>query len=195
MAAANWPAVENALQGWVKAATGWDNRHVFWADPNVSRPTDAPFCTLEMLTRRSIGSRPAMVQTDHDDAAQGQEVELEAVAMLDVTFRVQVFVPPARATKPGTPRGASNAATIAERIRIAAALPSNIDRLDTAGVAVHDLGQVDYVPELVGTDFEGRAVLECRFYVADSVSEFTGYIAEVDITDDEDTERDITVDP
>lgn len=181
--AADWVGVENALQALVKAATGFDNRHCYWADPNVSRPQDGPFATLELVDRQAVGLVPETEQIDHGDGAPGQEVELSAKQTIDCGLRVQVFAPPARGTKPGTPRGAASASTIASRLRLAASLPSNLDRLDAVGVSVYDFGNVLDVPAVVAADFEARAVLDLRFFVVDSVSEFTGYIGTVQVTD------------
>lgn len=184
MAGADWNAIEAGLQGWVKAALGCDNRHAYWANPNVTRPTDgAPFAVLEITDRRALGVTPQVIQTDHLTNPAGQEIELEARQVMDCGFRVQVYAPPARGTHPGTPRGPANAAALAGKVRLAVALPSVSSALDDLGVSVYDLGSVTYVPELVGTDFEGRAVLEARFYVADSASEFTGYIETVQVAD------------
>jgi hypothetical protein len=179
--ATDWAAIENALQALVKAGSGFDNRHAYWGGPNVSRPTDGqPFAVLELLTRVPVGCAPEIVQTDDLGRPQGQEVELSATQMVACGFRVSVFAPPARGAHPGVPRGTSAASNIAEGIRLAAALPSQVANLDAAGVGVFDLGQVQDVPAIAGADFEGRAVLDARIYVSSSVSEFTGYIASVE---------------
>jgi hypothetical protein len=184
---ADWTSIENALQAWVKAATGFNNAHAYWANPNVHRPPEDgnPFAILEITDRTPVGLRPETAQIDHSTNPQGQEIELQARQVMDCGIRVQIYAPPLRGTRPGTPRGAANAASLAEAIRLAAALPSVMDSLDAVGVSVHDMGQVHYVPEVVGTDFEGRAVLDAKFYVSDFVSEFTGYIASVQLADQE----------
>lgn len=172
-------AIENALQAWVTAATGLDNAHVRWIGANVTRPTDGQFfCMLEVIDRVPLGAVPEVIQNE-DLTRVGQEEELQHVQILDCGFRVQVFAPPARGLNPGVPGGSGNAAFIAERIRLASALTSIMDALDAVGVSVYDRGKVHYVPAVLGADFEGRAVLDIRFYVADSLSEFTGYIDSV----------------
>lgn len=183
--AADWTAIENALQAWVKTAVGFDNAHTYWLDSNAGRPTSGSFATLEITERVPLGATPQRVHTEHPDNPQGEEIEVAAEQVLDCGFRVQIYAPPIRGTKPGTPRGATNAAALAERVRLAGGLPSVMDALETAGLSVYDMGQVRYVPALIGTDFEGRAILDCRFYAADSVSEFTGYIDTVEVTDEE----------
>lgn len=180
---ANWTNVENALQAWVKAATGYDNRHAFWANSNVTRPTDSPFAVLEITDRMMDGLAPEVIVSANPASSAGAELEIEARQLMHCAFRVQVYVQPSRGLTPGTPRGASNAAAIASRIRLAAALPSNVSNLDAVGVSIYDMGTVHYVPEITGTDFEGRAVLDASFYVVDSASEFTGYIETVGVSD------------
>lgn len=180
--ATDWVSIENALQAWIKAGTGFDNRHAYWGGPNVTRPTDGPFAVLELLTRVPVGSVPEVVQSDDLGRPQGEEIELAATQMIACDFRISVFAPPARGTKPGVPRGTSNAANVAEALRLSAALPSNMANLDAVGVSVFDMGQVQDVKAILGADFEGRAVLDTRIYVSSSVSEFTGYVATVEST-------------
>ncbi len=51
-----------------------------------------------------------------------------------------------------------------------------------AGLGLLDVGDVRNIPEIKGTKFEARAVLEPRFYVLDTVTESTGYIKTVNLT-------------
>lgn len=177
-----WAAVEDALSAYVRAATGFDMAHCYWVAPNVHRPSDGvPFATLEVIDRVPRGAVPG-IQMNFDLSRSGQEFETQHQQILDCGFRVQIFAPPLRGSQPAVPRGAMNAATIAERVRLSAALQSVVDALRAVGVSIWDMGNVRYIPGLAGADFEGRAVLDLRFYWGDWVSDFTTYVETVGVT-------------
>lgn len=183
--AADWVSIEAALQAWVAAAGSFDNAHARWAEPNTERPAGT-FATLQMLSRRPLGAVPEMVQVYHEDldVPDGLPVELQATQVLDCALRVSVRAPPARGTHPGTPKGTASAGAIAEQIRLSAALPTQIDNLDAVGVSIFEMGHVQEVDAIVGTDFEGVAFFDCRFYVSNFASESTSYIDSVVIDEE-----------
>jgi hypothetical protein len=176
--AANWTAIENALQAFVVARSGLAATQVIWAHQNASQPAGA-FITLEIVGDSLTEGSPEVLEDD-TGTTPGAEVTLTSQSMLDCGLRIQCFTPPARGTAPGVPTGSASARAILSQVRTGSALTATVEALAAAGVSVYDLGAIQFVPAIAGTDFEGRGVLDLRFYVLDSAVETTTYIGEVD---------------
>lgn len=174
----NWTAVENALRAWVKAGSGLDNEHVIWAEQGGPRP-DGAFVTVRIGDLVPVG---AFDEVTHGyDATQplGEEIEHVVRGERSCMVSVQAFTPEVM--------GSASARAVASRVLTALQRPSVRDALEAAGLSVYDPGTVKYVPAIVGTEFEARAVLEVGFYLVETASERGGYIAKVQVTNEEPT--------
>lgn len=177
----NWDAMEKAIAAWVASKSGLPSGHVLWAPNNHGRP-DGSYVTLQRGDLSPISARDEVQTIDHsnDDPppAAGAEIEYQVTAFRSFGVTLQCFAP-------GAPRAAAAALSIVEALSMSLGLPSVLDALRAAGLSLYSRGSATYVPELVGTVFEGRALMELRFYVRDTVSEFGTFIGEV-VADGED---------
>lgn len=167
---ANWTTIENAIRVWVKAGSGYGDSAVLWSDQTHARPSGA-FITVRLGDTVPLGNDEVEVLTDLG-ADPGEEIELRAVGRRELSVSVQAFTPGVTGSSAG--RG------ILSTVQTALALPSVRAALDAAGLTPFDVGSVRNISALVGTAFEGRAVLDVRFYTNDTASEFTGYIEDVE---------------
>lgn len=171
--AANWTAIEDALRAWAKAGTALTDAKVIWSEQTGARPA-APFVTLRIGDVIPLSSVDEVEELTDLDADPGEEVELRAGGFREFTLSLQAFA--------ATVTGANTAREYLTKAQTALALPSVRAALFAAGIAPFDTGTVQTVNAVVGTKFEARAVLEVRFYVHDTVSEYTGFIEEVEST-------------
>lgn len=169
-----WENVEDAIRTWVKNASGLSDAHVLWAEQTGARPPSGDFMTIRLGDIVPLGAVDELLELTDLDRPAGQEIELRAMGVREFHVSVQAF-------SAATVRGNTARAQLA-RVQNALRLPSFRDALDEVGLSPFDAGTVRNVTELVGTKFEGRAVLDVRFYVADTVSEFVGYIDDVETT-------------
>lgn len=167
----SWATIQNGLQAWVKSATGFDDAHVIWADQSGPRP-DAPFIDLRIGTTIPLGAIDEL--SDNTDLTRdpGSEVELRATCVQEFHLTVRCFT--------AATLDDSAATALLGRARLALTLPSIRDALETAGVTIFDRGEVQNVSVLKDVKFEGRAMLDVGCYTLEAVSEFVGYIDEVD---------------
>jgi hypothetical protein len=169
--AADWSAIEDALQAWVKTSTGLGDTHVFWSDQGVNRPAP-PFVSLTLDGPRRVGVDAIVTTTDllQDN---GEEILVQNVGNRECTLRVQHFG--------GDPCGdVSSRAVMAKcltdlyRMDVKAAL-------EAAGVAILDVGPVENVAGVRALQIEPRAALVVRLAVADEAGARTGYIATAEV--------------
>lgn len=158
---------------WVKAATGYSDSAVIWAEQSGSCPLPA-FITLRLGELLALGAFDELVTETDLLRPAGTEVELRAEGLREFAVSVQAF-------GPSTTGNATGRAVLA-KCQTALMLPSVRTALAAAGITPFDIGPVQNVTALVHTKFEGRAILEVRFYVRDSISEYTGYIETVEKT-------------
>lgn len=170
---ANWTAIEDAIRAWVKTGSGLADAKVIWADQTGARPA-GPFVTIRIGDLLALGAVDEVEELTDLGRPAGQEVEQRVVGLREFPVSVQAFGPAVA--------GAGTAREYLSKVQTALALPSVRDALEAAGVSSFDQGVVRTVNELVGTKYEGRAILECRFYLLESVSEFSGYIETVEAT-------------
>lgn len=189
----NWNAIENALRTWVRSATGLGDAAVIFADQTGQRPA-APFVTIKLGTIIPLGAFDETRTIYDADADPGEEVELRVSGQREFSVSLQAFstvvTSPTSDTLP--------ARALLGKCQTALQLPTVKAAFDTAGVSCFDVGSVLNLSALVGTLFEGRAALDCRFYATDTASEFVGFIDEVETTSylgppDEGTAEDIDI--
>lgn len=176
--ATSWAAIEDAIMQAVRVASGLSA--VLWTDqngvvrPGQLAPTEQPFATCKLLAAPLVGH--VGIKKNYDNARPaGQEVEVVASAVTDLSVGVQFFVP--------TTTGDASAMALAARTQLGLRLPSVRNILTAAGIGLHEYGSSRNVTALLQASFEGRSSFDLGLYVTDEISEFTGYIAEVLITD------------
>jgi hypothetical protein len=174
--AADWTAIEDALFTWVQSASGLAAAKVLWSAQatDVNRPT-GQHVEIRIGTDTPLGAAPYVSHEYDEDADAGEEITISVNEVRELVFVVQVFG--------GATTTSSSSRSVATLIQNALGLPSVRTLLETAGLSPFDRGKIEHVPELLDADFEPRAILEVRFYVADGISEVTGYIDSVEIED------------
>lgn len=166
-------AVEDALLAWVKLASGLDAEHAFFSNQKVQRPS-GPYVTVHITSVRALGTSDGL-ETNYDAGrATGSEIELQVTGQREVAASIQAYN--------CSTTGSSSAIELIAKIQLAATLPSVQDALEAGGVALFDFGDARDLSALLGTDFDGRAVLDVRTYVRLTISEFTTWIERLEGT-------------
>jgi len=168
----NFTAIENALRAWVLTASNLDEQHVIWSNQDGNRPS-GDVITLKLGDGIPLGAFDAIEEKTDLARPAGQEVELQVQGPREMVLAIQCFT--------DSDSGDATARAVLSTVQTKARLPSIAAALEAAGVSIFDLGRVQYVPAINGTDFEGRAVLEVRLYVVDTASEFTSYVSTVEV--------------
>lgn len=181
---ADWGSIENALVAWVAAQSGLTSGQALWAHSNASRPAGT-FVTLQIVDVTPVTATDEVSVVDHTSdvtpPAVGAEIELAVRARRQFGLSLQCFAP---ASPIAVPRSSSAPRAILEKLSASLALPSVRGGFESVGVTCYHRGAVQDIPALVGANFEGRAVLDLRFYAVDGLSEFTTYIGTVDAAGD-----------
>ena len=182
--ALDWSDIEDALHTWARDSSGLPDAQVVWADQNVNQPSGAHL-VIRFGAFTQLGSIDAVrVLTDLDRDA-GEEIEHRTQGVRELVVSVQAFSP---ATV-----GDATARSLLSRLQSSLALPGVREGLYAAGLACLEQGTVLNLAEVANADFQGRASLDVRFGLTDEASEFTGYIASTEVTN-ETTEETFTVD-
>lgn len=182
----SWQDIEDALRVWVKTSTGYADSQVIWADQTARRP-EGDFITLKLTDVISFTGPDELLQLQ-DLSRVGEEIEAQVMGRREFGVSLQAFS--SAVCSPGSlvnpfPLGFSDATARAAlaRCQLGLSLPSVRDTLAAEGATPFDIGSVQNLTALVGTKFEGRALLEVRFYCTMTISEFTTYIEHVNTTD------------
>lgn len=181
---ADWAGIEDAIVTLVETYSGLGTGQVLWSESNAGRPAGS-FITLRIGDVAPYTLTDEVQILDHsgeEDVEEGEEIEMKVVGRRSFGLTLQCYVPPANRA---VPRGDSSPRTILNKVGLAFSLPSAGDSLEAVGAAVEEVGPIQYIPEIVGAGFEGRAVLQMRFRVTDDASEFTTYIGRVQATGEE----------
>jgi hypothetical protein len=155
-------AIENALHAWVSTVLGVET---IWAGQNAPAP-NLTYATIRLTGPFGQGAEIASSTNLANPA--GQEIEQAVSEQQEWSLSVQGYGANARALLAG--------ATLKLQ------LPSAIEALRAAGVAVVDVGDTQDVSALVGSQFETRALMDVRIRTVDSATERTGYIDRVGIS-------------
>src|SRR5262245_45258925 len=170
----DWGKVENALQAWVKRASGLPDAFVIWANQDGPRPED-PFLALKLTGMRSLGAVDGTSVSFDPAAEHGKEIEIATRGERECALSIQCFN--------AEVLGNDSARAILSKVQAALALDSYRDFLSAGGVTVFDKGNIREVPAILSNGWEARGILEVRFYVVESVSDFTTYIETVEAKD------------
>lgn len=178
MAAIDWPAILQAARAWALVASGYPEARVIWLHQNGDRPA-LPYLGLQ-LTGVSAAGLDALRQTFDPDAPAGEEVVLEVFGPREFTVEVRAFGGPLVDVA-----GAETGRAVLARLQTALSRPSVSAAMLVAGLTVVDRGVVQWAPPVRDADFEGLAMLEVRCRAFDAAEDRTGYVARVEMTDED----------
>lgn len=178
-----WVPAEDAIRIWLLRASGFGDQFVIHKNDNANAP-DTDYINFVMGAGRGIGNDALTTEYDAAGSAD-QQIITTVEGQREATLTVQAFTVDRN--------GEAAARSVLGRCQTALALPSIRELLADVGVVIFDHGSIEYVPEVVSTLFIGRAVLTCRYYYTDNMSERGTWIETVQVLD-EDTNEVIEVD-
>lgn len=163
---ANWDAIEAAFYTWLTGATGLP---VIFANQSEEQPA-GDYCAIKVELNKPTA--PDYVWKNYSGGrSAGAEIELQVVSEREVALTVQGYT--------AAEYGSASARQKIQRAQMSLRLPSQQALFVAAGISVFDVQDVQDVPSLLETDFQGRALFRLRFYVRDTLSEFTTWIETV----------------
>jgi hypothetical protein len=165
-------AAEDALHARVVAALGLAAGQVIWDGPNAPSPAK-PFATLKLVGPSRLGLGGALTDATNLANPPGEEVEITLTEHQEWVLTVQLIA--------GATSGASSAAALLGAAVMKLRLPSALEQLRVAGVAVIEVGDTQDLSALFASDIESRAKLDVRLRTMDTATEKTGYIDTVGI--------------
>lgn len=179
--------IEDAIRAWVKTASGLSDAQIYFANQNGAQPANLPFITILISeSMRTLGAYDEQEQITDLTQPNGQEITQIVTGQRDLLVSIQAF---ATGTVTGentsfsfpvpTGFGAVTATEILTRVQTALGLETIRFNLNAANLAPYDLGTIRRVDAVIETFYEGRAVLDVRFYSTDQALAQTGYIKEV----------------
>jgi hypothetical protein len=161
--------LEAALRQWVIDGTGVTN--VYFADQKMPQ-LSGDFAVIRIGDMLPLGAYDSQEAYTDLTADAGEEVELRVRADRELFVNVQVFTE--------STVGNESARALLGRLSVATGLDSVRVKLQDAGLSPFDLGKVQNIAALIGASQTGRANLDCRFYLRDTVSDYVGYIDTVE---------------
>lgn len=185
----DWKAIEDAVRAAVLAASGFADGFVIWRSEDGNQP-NGNYIDLSLMGNLGVGIDCQLNNTDLLRPA-GEEIELRVEGDREFGVSIECFT---RATTEQLAE--TTARSVLSKVQTRLKLPSIRGALLAAHLSLFDVGPVQWLPA-VGvmrddTKFQGRGVLELRFYTRDDASEYTGYIKTVQVLD-EATGRVITI--
>lgn len=162
-------AIETLIQGQVKAALGFDDGHVIWANQTRNRPS-RPFVELFNISSANVSPHTEFTQADNpeSDGEDGEELLLSAIEQVSMRIEVRVFS--------SAVTGSNKAFNLAQKIRSHFGKEAAVNAL--GDVAVINRENVQDVSIVLETEHEGRAVFTMTFGVANVEEETATYIEE-----------------
>lgn len=173
--------IENAIRAWVKMATGLSDPQVYFDHQNVPQPQSAPFVTISIAESGTTLGLPEIDRTTNLALPAGTEVQQAGTSIWDISILFQAFAENTVTYSAGGLPNTSGltAVELLAKVQLALNLESVHDPLNDAGISPYEYGVVRRLDAVIETGFEGRAVLEMKCYVADTVTEGVGYIDDV----------------
>jgi hypothetical protein len=166
-----WANIEDALHAWVAEATGLP---VIWADQNAPQPS-SDFCTMRIRSFKKLGLTDAVVRFYHSEPEADADTPLEYKSQGIREFTLAVNALTRRTNR------TTSATVVLSNLQASADMPSTTARLKAVGLVLVDCNDVLNLSGLLETDIQGRALLEIRFRVTDSLSEWVGIIERVEL--------------
>jgi hypothetical protein len=173
----NFTTLENAIQNQVAAVSGLAGSRVIWRDQGdaidkgvqVGKETDS--ITLRMENFRGLAS--ATPEASITDQAGDPEEELGLTNTVHTEFTVEIQYFSMSKT------GEDSAFARLSAVRNGLLRETITDALEAGGVSLVDCDNVQNLPSVLETQFQSRAVCQCRFRVADIDTERVTYIETV----------------
>jgi hypothetical protein len=159
-------AVENALHAWAATALGLQ---AIWSHSNAAAPA-TPYGWLTLAGPVGTTNAQVIDETNLANPA-GQEIEQTVIQHEEWAFSIEVIS--------GQTSGAGSARSLLAASALRLQLPSAIDAVRAAGLAVIDVGDTQDLTALFGTKFESRARLTARLRTVNTATEKTGFIERV----------------
>lgn len=170
--ALDWSDLEDAIRQWVISSTPpeLDREHVIFANQEGGVPP-GPFIVIFVGDSVPVG-RATVTTWYNAGAPPSEEIEIQARQIHLVSVTIQAFTPDTI----GDAVARSYLSTIESRLH----LPGVRAALRASGLVPIEVGSIQYLPAIAGTDFEGRGILDVRFYVEQSATERTTFIEQVE---------------
>ena len=186
----DWEAIETALHEWLVVEREIVPEFIF--EQQGGTQPDYPYASAQIIAQEKIGGVPEKRITEvpeEEDPALGEELKIAVTSQLEFTLQFSFHVDrEAGGWKPTT-----SAMTLAIKAQASLGLPSVLEILRAANVAVvRELG-VRNTSVVVNGEWLSRATLDVRFRTATELSERAGYIEKVGLVS-EDFGVDITLD-
>lgn len=170
--ALTWDDIGNAIVAAVARAGNLPDGHVIWKHQNYNAPAHR-YVTLSLPSVLEIGQDFIRRKTDLS-RPRGQEVELAVRGTREAALELELFTD-------ANVAGDSNAA-LAQMISLTASLklPSVHAILSSYAISAFDVGRINWIPDIPGAVFRGRAVCTVRCYMPlPTVAEYAGFIERV----------------
>ncbi len=170
----DWAVGENAIRQWLRIGSGYGDQNVIHLNDNGSRhATDYIAFSLSDLV--PVGS-DAVITTFDGARPNGSQIEIKVQGERESTLTIQAFT---------TSRNANSSARAAlARVLTAVGLPTVRAALSAAGLVIWRHGQVQFLPAVLNTGFEGRAIMTCTLRCTDDISELTTWIQTAEAIDE-----------
>jgi hypothetical protein len=173
-------AIETAIVAWFTRATGLAASNVLLeSQPTSPNQPVLPYATVFNLSpatklgQDELRIRDASADVPAPDA--GSEIEILACGLRKMVFSCNTYSK--------TNDADADARALMDKAHAALALPSFVAELQAVGLSVIDDGAVRSLDALQSDKFVARAQLDVTFGLASNVTENTGYIEHVEITD------------
>lgn len=166
----DWAAGEAAIVAWVAGAA--PGHEVIWANQGAVYP-DPPFCSLAWLSMAETSVRPEPRTIFDAGRPAGEEFEIRATSVLDLTLSVNVFGAGTAA------RGNDSPMAVMQRLRSRLGLEQYRRPLRVAGWGRFGMGPVQNVPALFQATWQPQVQCDFLLYAVATESQFVGYINEV----------------
>lgn len=168
--------LEDALYDWVVAASGLNGNNVIWSDEEGSSPSGT-YMVLRIGPMLQLGAFDAhqliIVEGETDPT---KDLEFRTLGQREFALEIQCFG--------DQTTGDSSAFSALSKVQDSLSLPSTIEALGLKNISPFDIGQIENKSAVKAADFEGRSVLEVRFYTFTTASDFLGYIEAIDVKDE-----------
>ena len=157
-------------------ASGLGADRVLWKFQQANQPP-LPYIALSVSALSNPGQDGLQATTDPllgqpGARPPGEEIMLEILGMRECVLGLEIFTE--------SVADDDDALALADRVGTALILPTVRELLSAARIAPLDVGDPQFVPEIVSVKFRGRALLDIRCLVpAAPLFEFVGYIARV----------------
>lgn len=165
----NLATIQEALRGWVVAASSLPDGCVAWGHETIGRGMPQPYITMQLRSLRQIG-HPEVTHAEIEGTPDaGAEIEVTSSTTLELIVALQAF--------------ADDPVGLLQSVRNAGSAPALRATLRDAGIGLADFRAVFEFGGVQGQGNGSRGAAELRCYVRDTATERLGYIETVEITD------------